>query len=37
MNDHYLDAIADADPYPYWFDEVYEPDANATMVPDEIA
>ena len=35
MNDHYLDAIADADPYPYWFDDVDEPDSNPTLVRGE--
>ena len=28
----YLDAIADADPYPYWLDDVDEPESNSTLV-----
>jgi glycine/D-amino acid oxidase-like deaminating enzyme len=32
MDDTYLDAIADAEPYPYWFDDVDEPDSNPTLV-----
>jgi glycine/D-amino acid oxidase-like deaminating enzyme len=28
----YLDAIADADPYPYWLDDVDEPESNPTLV-----
>ncbi|HEY3428714.1 MAG TPA: FAD-dependent oxidoreductase, partial [Acidimicrobiia bacterium] len=31
----YLDAIADADPYPYWLDDVDEPDSNPTLVRTE--
>jgi hypothetical protein len=31
----YLDAIADADPYPYWFDDADEPDSNPTLVRSE--
>ena len=34
-NDAYLDAIADADPYPYWYDDVDEPDSNLTLVRGE--
>ena len=28
----HLDAIADADPYPYWYDDADEPDSNPTLV-----
>ena len=28
----HLDAIADADPYPYWYEDVDEPDSNQTLV-----
>jgi glycine/D-amino acid oxidase-like deaminating enzyme len=28
----HLDAIADADPYPYWYEDVDEPDSNPTLV-----
>ncbi len=31
----YLDAIADADPYPYWYDDADEPDSNPTLVRTE--
>lgn len=31
----HLDAIADADLFPYWFDDVDEPDSNATLVRNE--
>jgi glycine/D-amino acid oxidase-like deaminating enzyme len=31
----HLDAIADADPYPYWFDDVDEPESNPTLVRTE--
>ena len=31
----HLDAIADADPYPYWYDDVDEPDSNPTLVRTE--
>jgi hypothetical protein len=31
-NDAYLDAIADADPYPYWYEDADEPDSNPTLV-----
>ena len=30
-----LDAIADADPYPYWYDDADEPDCNPTLVRTE--
>lgn len=30
--EHHLDAIADADPYPYWYDDADEPDSNPTLV-----
>lgn len=30
--DFILDAIADADPYPYWYDDVDEPYSNPTLV-----
>jgi glycine/D-amino acid oxidase-like deaminating enzyme len=33
--EHHLDAIADADPYPYWYDDADEPDSNPTLVRDE--
>lgn len=31
----YLDAIADADPYPYWYDDADEPESNPTLVRNE--
>jgi glycine/D-amino acid oxidase-like deaminating enzyme len=31
----YLEAIADADPYPYWLDDVDEPDSRPTLVRTE--
>ncbi len=31
----YLDAIADADPYPYWVDDADEPESNPTLVRSE--
>jgi glycine/D-amino acid oxidase-like deaminating enzyme len=31
----HLDAIADADLYPYWYDDVDEPDSNPTLVRTE--
>ncbi len=31
-NDAHLDAIADADTYPYWYDDADEPDSNPTLV-----
>ena len=33
----FLDAIADAEPYPYWFDDVDEPDSNPMCVRDDRA
>ena len=35
IDQHYLDAIADADQYPYWMEDVDEPDSNATLVRTE--
>jgi glycine/D-amino acid oxidase-like deaminating enzyme len=35
MADRYLEAIADADPYPYWLDDVDEPDSKPTLVKTE--
>ena len=35
MNDAYLDAIADADPYPYWYDDADEPVSNPMLVRNE--
>ncbi len=32
----HLDAIADADPYPYWYEDADEPDSNPTLVRSEI-
>jgi len=32
---HHLEAIADADPYPYWYDDADEPDSNPTLVRTE--
>ena len=26
--DFWLDAISDADPYPYWYEDADEPDSN---------
>ncbi|MEK7292280.1 MAG: FAD-dependent oxidoreductase [Actinomycetota bacterium] len=34
-DERFLDAIADAEPYPYWYDDVDEPDANPMCVRDE--
>ena len=31
----HLDAIADADVFPYWYDDVDEPDSNPTLVRTE--
>jgi glycine/D-amino acid oxidase-like deaminating enzyme len=31
----YLEALADADPYPYWYEDVDEPDANPMLVKTE--
>ena len=36
IDQHYLDAIADADQYPYWIEDVDEPDSNPTLVRTEI-
>jgi glycine/D-amino acid oxidase-like deaminating enzyme len=33
--DFWLDAIADADPYPYWYEDADEPDSNPTLVRTE--
>lgn len=35
IDPRHLDAIADADPYPYWYDDADEPDANPTLVRTE--
>jgi glycine/D-amino acid oxidase-like deaminating enzyme len=35
FEEFHLDAIADADPYPYWYDDVDEPDSNPTLVRTE--
>jgi glycine/D-amino acid oxidase-like deaminating enzyme len=35
LDDRYLDAIADADLYPYWLEDVDEPDSNPTLVRTE--
>ena len=35
VDERHLDAIADADPYPYWYDDVDEPDSNPTLVRTE--
>jgi glycine/D-amino acid oxidase-like deaminating enzyme len=35
IDDFYLDAIADADQYPYWYDDADEPDSNPTLVRNE--
>jgi hypothetical protein len=32
IDEFHLDAIADADPYPYWYDDADEPDSNPTLV-----
>ncbi|MDH4364280.1 MAG: FAD-binding oxidoreductase [Acidimicrobiia bacterium] len=32
MTESHLSAIADAYPYPYWYDDVDEPDSNPTLV-----
>src|SRR6478609_9008745 len=32
IDEIHLDAIADADPYPYWYDDADEPDSNPTLV-----
>ncbi len=35
IDQRYLDAIADADQYPYWYEDVDEPDSNPTLVRTE--
>jgi glycine/D-amino acid oxidase-like deaminating enzyme len=35
FDQRYLDAIADADQYPYWYEDVDEPDSNPTLVRTE--
>ncbi|MCU0261398.1 MAG: FAD-binding oxidoreductase [Ilumatobacteraceae bacterium] len=35
VDQRYLDAIADADPYPYWYEDADEPDSNPTLVRTE--
>ena len=35
IDEFHLDAIADADPYPYWYDDADEPDSNPTLVRTE--
>src|SRR3954447_24178012 len=35
IDEIHLDAIADADPYPYWYDDADEPDSNPTLVRTE--
>ncbi|HEX9258611.1 MAG TPA: FAD-dependent oxidoreductase, partial [Acidimicrobiales bacterium] len=35
MDDAYLEAISDAEPYPYWYDDVDEPESNRTLVRTE--
>ncbi len=35
VDTRHLEAIADADPYPYWYDDVDEPDSNPTLVRTE--
>jgi glycine/D-amino acid oxidase-like deaminating enzyme len=35
QRDFWLDAIADAEPYPYWYDDADEPDSNPTLVRTE--
>lgn len=35
IQEFHLDAIADADPYPYWYDDADEPDSNPTLVRSE--
>ena len=35
MSDRHLEAIADADPYPYWLDDVDEPISKPTLVKTE--
>lgn len=35
IDERHLDAIADADPYPYWFDDADQPESNPTLVRTE--
>ncbi len=35
VDQRYLDAIADASPYPYWYEDVDEPESNPTLVRSE--
>lgn len=35
FDQRYLDAIADADQYPYWYEDADEPDSNPTLVRTE--
>jgi glycine/D-amino acid oxidase-like deaminating enzyme len=35
VDQRHLDAIADADQYPYWYDDADEPDSNPTLVRTE--
>ncbi|MFM7536199.1 MAG: NAD(P)/FAD-dependent oxidoreductase [Acidimicrobiales bacterium] len=35
IDPRHLEAIADAEPYPYWFDDVDEPESNKTLVRTE--
>ncbi|MFZ4721160.1 MAG: NAD(P)/FAD-dependent oxidoreductase, partial [Ilumatobacteraceae bacterium] len=35
IQEFHLDAIADADPYPYWYEDADEPDSNPTLVRTE--
>src|SRR6476469_4803418 len=35
IDQRYLDAIADADQYPYWMEDADEPDSNPTLVRTE--
>ncbi len=35
IDQRHLDAIADADQYPYWYEDVDEPDSNPTLVRTE--
>ena len=35
VQEFHLDAIADADPYPYWYEDTDEPDSNPTLVRTE--
>jgi hypothetical protein len=35
IKEFHLDAIADADPYPYWYEDADEPFSNPTLVRTE--